>query len=242
MIVTEDQGRLRLITQPDHAHFASQALGLWRVGGLPEHPRREDLLFAVREHDNGWREADAAPRVDPSTGRPADFLTVPDALRQAVWDRATERFVAERPYAAALIAQHALVLLGDLRGRAGWDEFLARVASRRDACLTAAGMETAALLSDYAWVALGDDLSLAVCTGRAARFNRPGRSAWFGPEGLELHPFPLAGATTFRVACRHVSPGPYRSDAEVAIAAASAHWEELRIRLVPASSRPGVVT
>src|SRR5262249_53740757 len=71
-----DLGReLRLVTQPDHAHLSGELLSLWRADGLPAHPRRAETLFAGREHDNGWREADAAPRWDAAAGRPRDFLT-----------------------------------------------------------------------------------------------------------------------------------------------------------------------
>ena len=34
--------------------------------------RREEVLRAVRDHDNGWREPDAAPTVDPKTGAVLD--------------------------------------------------------------------------------------------------------------------------------------------------------------------------
>ena len=70
MIVVPEGATLLLVTQPDHAHLSGELLSLWRAGGLPENPRRADLLFAAREHDNGWREADAAPRWDAARGRP----------------------------------------------------------------------------------------------------------------------------------------------------------------------------
>ena len=82
MIVATAGHQLQIVTQGDHARFAAELLSLWRADDLPEHPRRDDLLFAVREHDNGWLEADAAPRVDRATGRPHGFETIPIAPRQ----------------------------------------------------------------------------------------------------------------------------------------------------------------
>ena len=64
MIVVRRGASLVLVTQSDHAHFAAELLSLWRLDGFPDHPRRDDILFAVREHDNGWREEDAVPRLD----------------------------------------------------------------------------------------------------------------------------------------------------------------------------------
>ena len=41
---------------------------------LHGHPRRERILLAVGEHDNGWAELDGAPPVDPVTGQIYDFI------------------------------------------------------------------------------------------------------------------------------------------------------------------------
>ena len=68
-------GRLLVVSQNDHAHFAAELLALWRADGLPDHPRRRRLLFAAREHDNGWRETDSAPFCDREKGRPHDFMS-----------------------------------------------------------------------------------------------------------------------------------------------------------------------
>ena len=119
MIVVPEGSTLLLVTQPDHAHFSGELLSLWRAGGLPGHPRRDDLLFAAREHDNGWREADAAPRWNAEGGRPHDFMTLPRQERIEIWERGTCRFAAERPYAALLITRHALNLFGGRRGEEG---------------------------------------------------------------------------------------------------------------------------
>ncbi|HEX2162583.1 MAG TPA: DUF3891 family protein, partial [Thermoanaerobaculia bacterium] len=76
MIVYDEGEAWRVVTQPDHARFAGELVALWRAHGVPEHPRRDDLLFAVREHDNGWREEDAAPSWNAAAGRPHDFLSL----------------------------------------------------------------------------------------------------------------------------------------------------------------------
>lgn len=227
-------GRLRLITQPDHAHLAGEILSLWRADFLPEHPRREELLFAVREHDNGWREADSAPRVDPATGRPMDFLSVPDSLRQEIWRRGVERYRESRPYPAALIAEHALSLFGRAEGE-GWPELLEKFKKNQDESLERSIRSREVLESDYAWLRLADDLSLWICTGRPD-LERPGRRGRRVGDAWELHPFPFAGATTFQIPCRHLRKGVYPGDASLAVAAATARWEEVPVRLRPPST------
>jgi hypothetical protein len=50
----------------------------WRDGGFTDNPRRDAILLAIAEHDNGWREVDVAPIVDEATGRIHDFVSAPD--------------------------------------------------------------------------------------------------------------------------------------------------------------------
>ena len=72
-----------ICTQPDHAALAQHIMQHWRADGLPESPRRAAILLAVNEHDNGWREVDAAPIVDPATGGIRDFINAPDEVRRS---------------------------------------------------------------------------------------------------------------------------------------------------------------
>src|SRR3954463_4207109 len=105
MIVRTYRDRLQLITQPDHAQLARRIME--HCVALADHPRRNAIMLAIAEHDNGWAEPDAAPTVDLSTGRIADFITAPTAVRQGAWPRAVAR-LAHSPWAAALVANHAV--------------------------------------------------------------------------------------------------------------------------------------
>ncbi len=225
----------RLITQPDHAFFAAELLALWRTDGLPEHPRRADLLFATREHDNGWRELDASPPVDRERHVPRDFLSIPWPLRREIWARGTRRYAAERPRAAILIVQHAQHVV---RAAAGADgaEFLAELDTLRGELLTEVGVTDAEVLADYAWLDLSDRISLVAC-GALPRLAEPdGRTVACDARDdasdrvtLEIDPFPLAGATTFRIPARSVPARAYSGDADFAVEAASTRWEELSV-------------
>ena len=95
MIVRTTESSLLLIAQPDHAVLARQIMERWQTGGLPGEPRRASILHAIEEHDNGWREIDAAPVLDGATGRVLDFITIPADTRQAVWPRGVGRLAAD---------------------------------------------------------------------------------------------------------------------------------------------------
>lgn len=233
MIVTQAEPRLRLITQPDHARLAAEILGLWHTDGLPGHPRRADLLFAVAEHDNGWRELDAAPYVDPGTGRPHSFLDLPDRLRIEVWTRGAERFASSRPYAGLLILEHARALHRERRGDPDWQSFFDRLDELADQLRDAPETARAPLEDDYRWLALADDVSLALCAGLEGRFDRHGLRGRLSATELRIDPFPLVGSTTFRVPCRYIPDRPYRGDADLGGELAAARWEELSVHLRP---------
>ena len=66
MIVRTTPGSIQLITQPDHAQLARRVME--HCVPLAARPRRDVILRAIGEHDNGWMEEDAAPRVNPTTG------------------------------------------------------------------------------------------------------------------------------------------------------------------------------
>lgn len=247
MIWTEmetEEGRVwRAVTQPDHGRFAGELLKLWRGPELSRHPWREEIVFAAREHDNGWREPDAAPRWDGERGRPHDFLSVADEVRIEVWLRASERFRNDHPYATLLIALHALNFYSR-RGDEDWDRMIDTLEQRRDDLLEETATILDEALTDYRFVNLADAASLAVCQRDPRPFERqvPGPDGSLfqiegrfdpGDETLHLTPLPLAGATTFAVPCREVPTQPFASDADLAVTLATARWHDLKVRVAP---------
>jgi hypothetical protein len=231
MIVARDGRGLRLVTQPDHAAFAADLLSLFRLPELVGHPRRAELLRAVRLHDNGWRELDAAPPVDPASGLPHTFLDLPRPLRLEVWERGAARYVDSDPYTALLATEHALTLFANRADEDGWRELLSRLAETRAALLGRCGLDQDELAADYRFLDLADRLSLVVCNHWSNPFTHQGLTGRLGEEGLELSPFPLAGATTFQVACRWIEPRRFGGDGDLAVTVAAARWGSFPVRV-----------
>jgi hypothetical protein len=157
------------MTQPDHAALAGHLMRHWQTGGLSQSPRRDDILRAIDEHDNGWREVDAVPIVD-SGGVVLDFIGAPLEMRQGVWPRGVGRLAAT-PYSAALVANHAVHVFSRFRGREDWTPFFDRMTGLRTEMLAAAGLSLETLLADYAFLRIGDLLSLTFC------------NEWTDPQG-----------------------------------------------------------
>jgi hypothetical protein len=160
VILRSADGALHLITQPDHAALAGRIMQHWMSLATAE--RREAILRAVYDHDNGWREPDASPTWNPDTGRPFDFVTIPAAVRQGVWPHAVAA-LADAPWAAALVAHHALTVYDRFRADTSWDAFFVELEDLRARRLAAAGGTMDLLVRDYVYVRLGDLVSLVFC-------------------------------------------------------------------------------
>jgi hypothetical protein len=228
MIVRASGSSLQLISQPDHAALAARVMKAWRADGLAASGRRSDILVAVEEHDNGWREVDAAPLVDEATGRLLDFLAAPPDVRRAVWPRGVSRLDG-MPYAAALVAQHALHIHRRFRDEASWAGFFRDMETAREHHLAAAGLRNRDdLRRDYLFVRIGDLASLAFCNAwTEPQTDDSGSGYGMHLEGdvLVVNPDPFEGREVkLEVPARVMPARSYRSadDARAAYAAAPA--------------------
>jgi hypothetical protein len=163
VIVRYVDDRLLLITQPDHARLAGEVMS--NCTALTRHPRRDQILNAISSHDDGWAVEDAKPSIDPSTGEVADFIRARTEVRQGVWPRCVGSLAESDPWAAALVAQHALTVYTRLRANPDWHAFFAKMGVIRDALIKKANLKPLDLEADYVYLRLGDLISLAFCTG-----------------------------------------------------------------------------
>jgi len=213
VIVRMLDDRIQLITQPDHAHLARTIMET--CVGLAGRPRRDAILLAIGEHDNGWDVEDAAPTVDPTTGAVVDFVNAPLRVRQTVWPRALAR-LADEPWAAALVANHAVIAYSRFRPDAEWGPFFTGMEAARDAILRAGGLPLGELVDDYSFVRLGDLISLAFCTGHtdAQRFDR--WTIQLSGTRVVVAPDPFGGAEIpIAITAREIGNQPLRSEAEL---------------------------
>ena len=162
MIVRTDLDPPLFISQPDHAALSAIIMRGWKSGGLPESPRYTSIMLAIQSHDNGWEEVDTEPCLDPATGQVLDFVHVPEEVRHAVWRRGVERLAGE-PYAAALVAQHALHIYRRMRQQPGWRQFFVEMTAARGAQVAAAHESLETLQREYAFLRVADLASLTFC-------------------------------------------------------------------------------
>jgi len=190
----------------------------WRADGLIAHPRREVILLATREHDGGWTDVDAAPLVDERTGGILDFVRAPDAVRQGVWPVAVER-LRDEPFAAALVAQHAITVYDSNRDAPRWQAFFSHMEDLRGRYLSATALTLDELLRDYRYVFLGDRVSLTFATLRADPWNVDGYEMRAAADTVTVRPDPFEGRTVpFSLKGRLIADVSYSTAAEAAAA------------------------
>lgn len=220
MIIQRRGTELLLIRQGDHAALAAEIMRGWQADGLPGAARREAILTAAREHDDGWREEDAELHV-AEDGTPQDFMTVPAGVKRRIWPRAVTRLARRSPYVAALVAQHALTIYAQQAGEA-WAAFSTAMRRLRDAHLPD-DLPDREFAADYAFVRTGDLLSLMFCNGWAEPQEHAGYRAILRGITLQITPDPFGGrAIPLHVDARAIPARPYRSreDLQEAFAAA----------------------
>lgn len=119
MLKTPQGEQMVCITQPDHAALSGFFAAHWgndsfsQPGGYVtvKDPQalRAEAIFAIGQHDNGWWEWEADPRLDESDGLPVDLKEVAKNQTEAMknWRLGTRRFQDSHPYASLLIRFHA---------------------------------------------------------------------------------------------------------------------------------------
>lgn len=76
-----------LISQVTHADLAGEIARHWGNQLVEPLPFGRALLYAVEHHDDGWADWEAAPTIDPETGKPRNFTEMPMDVSTAIWQK-----------------------------------------------------------------------------------------------------------------------------------------------------------
>lgn len=234
MLLREEPGGTVLaVSQPAHAALSGRLAEAW------DDDLSHDLVVATGRHDDVWSDWDAAPRLNPRTGRPQTFLELEPADRVEVWSQAPAVAAPLGPEAELWVLRHAERL------HANYDEaavkamtaaFSARIAELVAELRSAQAphFDDADLASGTSLLALFDTLSLVLCFG--ATESREAGVLTLSPasdgDARAVAPWPFTGARldTFVEARR--LPGRIADQAELDAAWAAAVPFALPVALV----------
>jgi hypothetical protein len=226
VIIRRQAESLLFITQPDHAAAAADLVA--HFDGFAANPRRQDIHLAVLEHDAGWHGLDDEIVFDAQAGRALDFMGAPEPVKQSVWPIAVDRLADRAPYAAALIAEHAVFVYSANRDKPEWQPFFAPLEDRRNQLLARAGVPLETLKADYPFLGVADLVSLSFCNGWTEPRERFGRSVRCEGAAVQMTPSLLPAAPVpVRVRARRVPDRRYASADELRAVLAAASPEFL---------------
>ena len=108
---TDGAPQWMLIPQIEHARLSGELADHWGAGSLGGVPCRDQVLPAIYHHDDGWRQWDQAPQLDPESDRPYAFTEMPLAAALEIWDGSIEAVDGYGPLASWIVAGHFSALL-----------------------------------------------------------------------------------------------------------------------------------
>jgi hypothetical protein len=115
LFVAKSNGKLRIISQQDHADFAAQFAAHWGNSSFSVPRPYESMIIATGEHDNGWWEYDLRPLVDEN-GEPINFFHVPRELHSKFYKNGIDRVIGQDKYAGLMVVMHTIGLFNERYG------------------------------------------------------------------------------------------------------------------------------
>jgi uncharacterized protein DUF3891 len=235
-----------LVGQPAHAWLSGRFADAW---AWPFRPRDEVRLAAL-QHDIGMAAWDAAPVLDPRTGLPYSFTSMPRAMHVELWSRAARLMVAQSPYAALLVSLHGTGLYeryvseeerraepvrGYLESERAWQGgMIAALRADRDEV-----ERNATLLRCWDWLSLfvctasSEEGSFAEVPAADGTTSLTARMPAGGAQAVTVSPWPFAVETLEAELDGRLMRTTAATQAELDHAVAAAPIERLRIRLAP---------
>jgi hypothetical protein len=259
MIRREDRGDWLIIPQIEHARLAGELALAWgneRVRSLADFPK---LLWGVAHHDDGWREWDEAPGLQPVTGFPRNFMEMRMRDSTAIWTKSISMCSAD-PLAGIAVSRHFCYLSrqvqssghADADDLAALDQFLAEQAGvaatlshRARSQYTANGSnDELEKLCDFGFrtVRFFDSVSLWLCCSEQHQpesLTAPvGEAIRLIPQAsglIAIDPYPLGvDSLVLETPVRRLAARRYGSDVELHAALQTAPLEALAWTVRPA--------
>ncbi|HEY0525034.1 MAG TPA: DUF3891 family protein [Stellaceae bacterium] len=221
-----DDSAVVAIPQPSHSWLSGQLVRAWGNGRFDRPAPHEEVCLAAEQHDIGWLPWEAAPTLNPETGRPHQFMELGAAVHTRLWTGGVRMALAFGRYPALLVSLHANTIYGrffDFAKASPEDAAIVRdfldgqhafqhasvealAADPRYAAAGAARLET--IEHNRLLVGAADWMSLAICWGVAGETRIPDVPTTGGTGRTELRLASPHGST----ASLTVDPWPFAED------------------------------
>lgn len=112
MILSETNGKTRIISQPAHAWISGQLATHWGNKHFGSFNPYDEVRLAAYQHDIGWTGWEQHPELNHAGGYPFNFMDMPLNAHLEIWAKGSKFMSVQNSYAALLILRHNLFLLG----------------------------------------------------------------------------------------------------------------------------------
>src|SRR3954454_20672006 len=102
-----DSGDVIAIPQPSHSWLSGQLVRAWGNEAFARPAPFEEVCLGAALHDIGWLPWEAAPTLNPETGRPHNFLEMKPATHTQLWTNGVRQALDFGRYPALLVSLHA---------------------------------------------------------------------------------------------------------------------------------------
>lgn len=179
MIIRETENHFICIEQDHHAHLAKEVIKQWKDILLKNEPLKEDVLYAVEQHDVGWHAFDKQPLWNDVTNAPYTFIDLPLLIKTILYTKGVDDVEKRNPYAASLCSAHYTKFLQkyDIKEV---KQYIDQEQLRRKSILqNFPEVDEVTFNKHLAFLQLADNMSLFLCLHEAG--NNDERHRYFEP-------------------------------------------------------------
>jgi hypothetical protein len=207
MIVQERQDRYVLIKQYDHSLLSGEFARRWAESPRPFEP----TLYAIANHDVGWKNLDATVSWNEATGKPYSFTSYPVGPKLQAYKEGLDLLERRSPYAACLCSMHfeSFVRGSEDEAEARFREGEIQRQEKLRGVMSVEELEN--LEHNFRLLQLCDDLSLFVCLNKPGRNDYPWFKNGFELEGAKFEPV-WENSRTLRL-----DPNPFSEPFDLAV-------------------------
>lgn len=116
MIFQQYRGHLLVVRQPDHGAQTGLFARQWGNEHTPPFTPREPVIAAGICHDDGWKEWEEHPSLDPATAQPWQFYRLSPHEHVPLYRRGIALATEHHPTTGLLVSMHGAGLYNDRYG------------------------------------------------------------------------------------------------------------------------------
>ncbi|WP_211745725.1 DUF3891 family protein [Paenibacillus sp. Marseille-Q4541] len=172
MVIREQVEHFIMIEQHEHARLCGDIAINLKSEYFFHESDRQDVIYAIYEHDRGWIRIDADPILNEVSQAPYYFVDYPYAVKLKMYQVGIQEVEEVNPYAAYLVSYHFSSFPDIKNGKDPFSiAFIQEEICRQERLKEKMGAKDESEISQhYLLLQLCDDLSLYAC------MNEPGVS------------------------------------------------------------------